>query len=259
MINKPPLPPKTPAITKIPALPPVLYCDESLLCIHKPAGLTTLPDGYDPGAPHVKSLLASQFGELWFVHRLDRETSGVLLLARTPEAHRLLCMQFEGRSVEKVYHALVAGAPSWDERRVSAPLRTDAGRQHRTVVDARQGLPAVTHLKVLERFGLFALLEARPQTGRTHQVRAHLASQGHPVAVDPLYGKGEPLYLSKIKPRYKPSRGEERPLLGRLGLHALSLKVDHPLSGERLDLLAPYPKDLETVVRNLRRFRSSGS
>jgi RluA family pseudouridine synthase len=244
---------------KTPALPSILYSDDSLLAIDKPAGLPTLPDGYDPGAPHLKSLLSERFGELWIVHRLDRETSGLLLLARTQEAHRQLSLQFEARSVEKVYHALVVGAPVWTERQVDLPLRADAGRAHRTVVDYRQGAAAFTHLKVLERFRLFSLVEARPKTGRTHQVRAHLASQGCPVAVDTLYGSGECLYLSRIKPRYKPSRGEERPLLGRLGLHALSLKIDHPLSGERLELLAPYAKDLETVLRNLRKFRSSGS
>ena len=239
--------------------PTIIWADESLLCINKPPGLPTLPDGYEPGAPHLKALLADQFGELWIVHRLDRETSGLLLLARTQDAHLLLSLQFEARKVEKVYHALVSGNPAWDERKVSLPLRADAGRAHRTVIDARQGKPALTHLKVLERFGIYTLIEARPETGRTHQVRVHLASQGFPVAVDPLYGKGEAIYLSRIKPRYKASRGDERPLLDRLGLHALSLKVDHPQSGERLELVAPYPKDLETVLKNLRRFRSSGS
>jgi RluA family pseudouridine synthase len=229
------------------------------LCINKPAGLPALPDGYDLGAAHVKALLEERFGELWIVHRLDRETSGVLLLARTPEAHRQLCLQFEVRLVEKIYHALVVGAPAWDERRVSLPLRPDVGRAHRTVVDHKGGKPALTHLKVLERFGRFSLLEARPETGRTHQIRAHLASQGCPIAADALYGSGEGVYLSRIKPGYKPSRGEEHPLLSRLGLHAFSLWVDHPFTGERLELHAPYPKDLETVLRNLRRFQSSGS
>jgi RluA family pseudouridine synthase len=233
----------------------VIFADDSLLCINKPPGLPTLPDGYEPDKPHIKSILIGSYGPLWIVHRLDRDTSGLLILARTSEAHRSLNLQFENRKVEKVYHALVTGNPAWEERRVSLPLRSDAGREHRTVIDARDGKPALTNLKVLERFGLFALIEAVPETGRTHQVRVHLASQGCAVAVDPLYGQAEPLYLSRIKPRYKTSRGEERPLLARLGLHAFSLTVIHPVSGEPLVLTAPYPKDFETVLRNLRKYR----
>ena len=231
----------------------LLWIDDSLLAINKPAGLPTLPDGYDAQIPHVKALLEPRFGSLWIVHRLDRETSGVLLLARTPNAHRLLSLQFESRSVEKVYHALVKGDPPWEELRVDQPLRADADRQHRTLVDPRQGKPAATRLHVLERFGRFSLLEAHPEIGRTHQIRVHLASQGLFVVGDQLYGSDQGIYLSQIKPRYKPSSGDENPLLGRLGLHALSLHFQHPQSGESLRLQAPYPADIETTLRYLRK------
>jgi RluA family pseudouridine synthase len=233
----------------------LLWVDDSLLAINKPAGLPTLPDGYDPRAPHVKGLLEGHFSPLWIVHRLDRETSGVLLLARSPDVHRDLSIQFENRTVSKVYHALVMGSPPWDEKRVALPLRPDADRHHRTLVDPHQGKPAVTNLRVLERFRLYALVEARPETGRAHQVRVHLASTGLAVAADGLYGSGAGVYLSQIKPRYKPSRGEERPLLGRLGLHACALKIQHPVTGDLINLEAPYPKDFETTLRNLRKFR----
>jgi RluA family pseudouridine synthase len=233
----------------------LLWIDEDLLAINKPAGLPTLPDGYDPQAPHVKGLLQESFGPLWIVHRLDRETSGVLLLARGPGAHRALSMQFENRAVSKVYHALVGGSPPWEQQRVTLPLRPDADRQHRTLVDAQQGKPAVTNLRVLERFGLYTLMEARPETGRAHQVRVHLASQGLPVTADELYGDGKGVYLSQIKPRYKPSRADEKPLLGRLGLHALALQLKHPESGQPLTLQAPYPNDFAILLRYLRKFR----
>jgi 23S rRNA pseudouridine955/2504/2580 synthase/23S rRNA pseudouridine1911/1915/1917 synthase len=102
---------------------------------------------------------------------------------------------------------------------------------------------------------LFTLVEARPETGRAHQIRVHLASLGLAVVADGLYGSGAEVYLSQIKPRYKPSRGEERPLLGRLGLHARALEIQHPGTGDLINLEAPYPKDFETTLRNLRKFR----
>lgn len=243
--------------TNLPKLDPdnlLLWIDDSLLAINKPAGLPTLPDGYDAQLPHVKALLEARYGSLWIVHRLDRETSGVLLLARSSQTHRLLSLQFESRSVKKAYHALVKGDPPWEERRVDQPLRADADRQHRTLVDSHQGKPAATSLRVLERFGSFTLLEARPETGRTHQIRVHLASQGLAVVGDQLYGRGEGVYLSQIKPRYKHSAGTEKPLLGRLGLHALSLHFQHPQTGEPFGLAAPYPADIETTLRYLRTF-----
>jgi RluA family pseudouridine synthase len=233
----------------------LLWIDDNLLAINKPAGLPTLPDGYDPHAPHVKRALESHYGPLWIVHRLDRDTSGVLALARTPTIHRNLSLQFENRTVAKIYHALVSGSPPWEERRVTLPLRPDADRQHRTLVDARQGKPAITNLRVLERFGSYTLVEAQPETGRAHQIRVHLASLGLAVVADALYGSGSGVYLSHIKPRYKPSRTQEAPLLGRLGLHACALKIQHPDTGDFINLEAPYPKDLTTTLRNLRKFR----
>jgi RluA family pseudouridine synthase len=242
-------------ISKIDPSELLVWIDDILLAVNKPAGLPTLPDGYDPRAPHLKALLEQLYGPLWIVHRLDRETSGVLALARNSPAHRSLSLQFENRTVAKVYHALVRGSPPWDERRVDLALRPDADRGHRTLVDPRQGKPAATLLRVLERFGRFSLVEALPETGRTHQVRVHLASQGLAVVADGLYGSEQGVFLSEIKPRYKPAEGPERPLLGRLGLHARRLKIQHPDSGETLSLQAPYPKDFDLTLRYLRKFR----
>jgi tRNA pseudouridine32 synthase/23S rRNA pseudouridine746 synthase len=228
----------------------ILWLDDALLVINKPAGLPTLPDGYNPDLPHVKSILEPSYGRLWIVHRLDKDTSGVLLLARSAQAHRHLNTQFEQRQVEKIYHALVVGVPEWVENTIDLPLRPNGDRKHRTVIDAQRGKPAVTRLRILERFECYALVEAIPETGRTHQIRAHLAAAGWPIACDLLYGKSD-------QPEMHTSRGEqcspaEPPLLDRLGLHARCLEITHPVTGERMKFTAPYPQELEAALKRLR-------
>jgi RluA family pseudouridine synthase len=229
----------------------VLFEDESVLAISKPAGLLSLPDRYDAAKPHLKQVLEPLHGPLWIVHRLDLETSGTMVLARNEAAHRSLNDQFAGRTVEKAYHALVQGVPADDRFTVDLPLKTDVGSSHRTVADRAGGKPATTDCAVLERFRGHALVEARPKTGRTHQIRVHLSAAGYPVMADALYGDGRSFWLSAYKKDYKPGKGPERPLLARLGLHAFSLKIVHPFTQEPLALEAPYFKDFRAVLTQL--------
>ena len=241
----------------------VLWRDDSILVVNKPSGLATIPGGFDPGAPHLRGLLEDEFGPLWIVHRLDKETSGALLLARTAYAHRALNLQFEQRHVEKIYHALVVGQPEWQEEVASMRLRSNADRRHRTRVDQRRGKEALTELRVLERFRNHALLEAIPRTGRSHQIRSHLAALGFPIVGDELYGGGTGILEQELPERRRNSRREEswypeheqspRPLLDRTALHAHSLHFEHPLSGETMQVRAPYPSDLDRTIRRLRR------
>jgi len=231
---------------------PILFVDVSLIAVNKPPGLASLPDGYNPKAPHLRKVLEPVYGRLWTVHRLDRQTSGVAVLARTAEAHRHLNTQFQEHRVVKIYHALVLGDPSWDAQTIDLALRADGDRRHRTVVDPRLGKPAVTRLRVLERFGRFALVEAVPETGRSHQVRVHLREAGAPVACDPLYGDGAGIFLSDIAGDIQKERGDDRLLLGRLGLHAWSLEVEHPATGQKQLFHAPYPEDILSTLFCLR-------
>jgi RluA family pseudouridine synthase len=218
----------------------IVFSDEHIIVVNKPAGLPTLPDGYDKTAPDLVQVLESQFGRVWIAHRLDRGTSGVMVVARTAEAHRSLNMQFDGREVKKTYHALIAGDPPWEEYTVKLPLRADGDRKHRTVVDHGKGKPALTHLRVLERWDAHAKVEARPETGRTHQIRAHLAALGLPVIGDPLYGG---------------AAAREGAAIDRTALHAHSLIFRHPITIEQLQFEAPYPGDFEHALRALRGLR----
>lgn len=211
----------------------VFWQDEHLLAVNKPPGLLALPDGYDPDAPHLRGLLTPHYGPLWIVHRLDRETSGVILLARSAEAHRHLNTQFEQHQVSKLYLALAQGSPAWQAYTCRRPLRANAGHRHRTVPDDRRGKAAVTHFQVRQRLESYTLLEARPETGRTHQIRAHLALLGLPLVGDLLYG-GAPLAG-----------------LARVALHAAQISFTHPASGAEQILAAPLAADFQQGLEQL--------
>lgn len=225
----------------------VLWADEFILAVNKPAGLLTLPDGYRPDAPHVRRLLEPVWGRLWIVHRLDRDTSGALVLARSAAAHRSLNAQFQEHLVQKTYHALTVGDPPWEKQAIEMPLRVDADRQHRTRVDLRSGKYALTRVKVLERFGSLSLIEALPVTGRTHQVRVHLAAAGFPIAGDPLYGRVNGLRQRGV---FQAEAGQIA--LQRIALHAFSLGIHHPDDGGWRLIQAPYPPDFAAMLSALR-------
>ena len=238
---------------------PVLYSDDSLIVVDKPSGLLAIPDRYDLDAPVAAAALSKEWGRLFAVHRIDKDTSGVLVYARNADAHRELNMAFGTGAVKKTYRALVRGLPTWDETSCDLSLLADGDRLHRTIVDARRGKLSLTSFVVIERYearGAFpgaALVEARPETGRTHQIRVHLSALGFPCLCDPLYGDGKPLLLSKFKKRWKGDELDERPLLSRAALHALCAEFAHPATGERLRIEAPLPKDMRASITQLKK------
>ncbi|CAM3218262.1 RluA family pseudouridine synthase [Rhodothermus bifroesti] len=208
---------------------PVLYEDAYLLAIHKPEGLAAIPER-DPAQPSARQLLETFRGErLFVVHRLDKEASGVLLFARTPEAHRYLNALFATRRVHKIYRALVHGCVSPEQGQIQAPIR--AFGSGRMGVDFQRGKPSETRYRVLAYVGnAYTLLEALPLTGRRHQIRVHCYHLGHPIVGDLRYG-------DRSKQQAFP----------RLMLHALTLRFPHP-EGPELELTAPLPESFQHVL-----------
>jgi 23S rRNA pseudouridine1911/1915/1917 synthase len=248
----------------------ILYEDDDLLVINKPAGLLVIPDRWDASKPTVvklartylhtqaaaKGTILAEPPRVWVVHRLDRDTSGVLILAKTDRTHAALSEQFEHGKVLKTYLALVSGQGIRAEGVIRLPIGPHPQRPGMMAIQHRHGKTALTRYTAIERFRGYTLLDVHPHTGRSHQIRVHVQAIGHPLAIDPLYGSGEPLFLSALKPSYRPKVGaEEHPLMTRLTLHAQALELMHPTRGEIHTWMAPLPKDFSAVLRNLRRYR----
>jgi len=223
----------------------VLYEDEDLVAIDKPAGMVVHAGAGVHSGTLVNALL-HRFGALssaagalrpGIVHRLDRFTSGVLLVAKTDAAHHALAAQFSGRQVEKIYVALVHGSVKPETGRIERPIARDPKRRTRMTARAQKGRAAWSEYRVLRRFAQFSLLEVRIGTGRTHQIRVHLSSLGHPVAGDTLYGA--------------PARTPGQPPLGRYFLHARSIRFHQPTNGKEITIEAPLPPELEAWMAGL--------
>ncbi|MEL3906229.1 MAG: RluA family pseudouridine synthase [Treponema sp.] len=238
----------------------LIHTDEDIIAVNKPAGLLVAADRWDETAERLDVLLQEELPriaphcqKLYAVHRIDKDTSGLILYALNAEAHRNLNTAFQNREVKKTYHAVVHGRVTEEQFTVSLPLRADGDALHRTVVDKRRGKEAVTHFTLLESFGRFSLLEACPVTGRTHQIRVHLTEAGYPIVCDPLYGSPKPVLLSALKQKWRGDIYTERPLISRLALHAYRLDCLHPGSGVPLVLTAEYAKDFKSLVHQLRK------
>ncbi|MGI5172973.1 RluA family pseudouridine synthase [Treponema sp. OMZ 840] len=230
----------------------IIYADDTLAVLNKRSGLAVAADRYDPDAPRLDMLAQTQLGNLFAVHRIDKDTSGLVLYARTEAAQKSLCTAFENRAVQKTYHALVYGHPLWNTLHTDFPLTADADARHRTIVNRKSGKPSVTNFKCLGNCGPFSWLEAQPVTGRTHQIRVHSAQNGFPIVCDPLYGASQkPVRLSELKRSWRGNPFEERPLLSRLALHAFRLEFKHPKTEKATVFYAPYPKDLEALRKQL--------
>jgi RluA family pseudouridine synthase len=232
----------------------VLHRDELVLAIDKPAGISTTPGRGREGEPALSRLVREMAPDALPAHRLDRETTGVVLFGLGREAHRALNAAFESRRAEKVYFALVRGDLVAAQRCDQALVAGRRGTMR--IASGGEGLEARTDVAPLERFGAFTACACRPRTGRTHQVRVHLAALGHPLAVDPRYGQPGPLLRGDLDP--SASRAAEA-ALDRTPLHASSLRVPHPSGRGFLLVEAPLPADLAGALELLRAARRSGA
>ena len=247
-----------------------MFEDEHLLALDKPSGLLTSPDRYDPNRPNLMKLLHAGIAEpkpwarerglsyLSNAHRLDFETSGVILLAKNKEMLVKLADLFGAEKPVKKYIALVQGTPVEDEFEIDAKLAPHPTRLGMMRVDPKNGKKSQTKFTVLEKFSRWVLMRCEPLTGRTHQIRIHARHAGVPIVGDELYG-GKSLWLSRLKPGYrlKPGR-EERPLMARVALHAEQLELKHPATGQLVSINAAWPKDLTVAVKYLRQFAGAG-
>jgi 23S rRNA pseudouridine955/2504/2580 synthase/23S rRNA pseudouridine1911/1915/1917 synthase len=232
--------------------PEILFENDAFIVIHKPAGLLSVPDRMQ-STPSLKDLLIDRFQQIFTVHRLDRETSGVIVFAKTAETHRYLSGIFEKREVEKIYYGLVLGSLAKAEGLIEEPMAEHPAKNG-TMMVHRKGKAAATGYEVMEDLGKYTLVKFNLFTGRTHQIRVHMKWAGHPIVCDELYGDGKPILVSSLKKKYNLSKSEEeeKPILGRLGLHAAQLSFRDE-NGNPMHFEAPLPKDMRALISQIRK------
>jgi len=231
-----------------------LFDNADFRAFSKPSGLLTIPDRYHPEIPNLVSMARQKFGSLFVVHRLDKDTSGIVCFAKNEAAHRHLSQCFENREITKYYQAIVGGTPYETANSIRKPITHDPANKGRMMITAK-GKEARTDYEVLDNWKHFSLLNIQLFTGRTHQIRVHLKDIGHPIVADPFYGDGQPFLLSSVKRKYRLSDDEleERPVLSRLALHATELSFTDE-KGETVHIQSPLPKDMAAMVKLLKKW-----
>lgn len=224
----------------------ILFENDDYIVINKPAGISTLEDR--DLSVCIKDMAKEYSPDAQVCHRLDKETTGALAIAKNPEAYRSLSIQFEKRKVNKIYHAVVEGIVEYENELVDKPILPL--RKGTVVIEYRKGKPAQTYFTTLKAYRKHSLVECRPVTGRMHQIRIHLVYKQSPIVADEKYGV-KPLYLSDLKRRFNLKKGtEERPLMGRVALHARALEFEL-LNGDTKRIEADYPKDFAVMLKQL--------
>ena len=232
-------------------LPEILFENDEFIALNKPAGLLSVPDRTQ-SAPSLKDLLIEKYGNIYTVHRLDRETSGVILFAKSAETHQWLSLIFQERQVEKIYYGIIWGVPASTKALIELPMLEHPAKNG-TMIIHRKGKAASTGYEVMENFGKYAFVKFDLYTGRTHQIRVHMKETGHPILCDPLYGDGKPVFVSSLKRNYNHSGfEEEKPILGRLALHAAKLSFTDQ-QGKTITIEAEMPKDLRALLSQMRK------
>src|SRR5258706_11781214 len=242
----------------------IVFENNDFIALNKPSGLLSIPDR-EGKELSLKKLLQEKYarpddpvgrGHIFTVHRLDKDTSGIIVFAKNEDSHKHLSKQFEERQIEKIYVGLVIGSPVNKKGIIDSRIMKHPTKKGLMVIN-RKGKQALTDYEVLEDFGVYSWLQFQIHTGRTHQIRVHAKELGHPIVCDELYGDGKPVFISSLKHKFKLSKNEleERPILNRLALHAWQLKFILP-TGKKIELEAPLPKDLRAVLQQLNKWKN---
>ncbi len=236
--------------------PEIVFIDDDLIAVNKPSGWLSIADRHDHELISVKSWLESKGDKVFIIHRIDKDTSGLIVFAKNAEAHKYYNTLFQTRNLEKTYYGMTLGAFGQVAGTCDQPIE-----EHPTIAGkmrvGRKGKPAITHYQVEQRFKGYTWVRFKIETGRTHQIRVHMHNIGHPLVCDPIYGNGEVIKLSSFKKKFNLSKKEEeeRPLLSRLALHAFALSfIDR--KGNQVELQAPLSKDLDASLKQMSKWAS---
>ena len=231
----------------------VIHENDDFLAVNKEPGMLTIPDRFNSYLPSLYSSLSRQYEKIYVVHRLDKETSGLLLFAKNEDSHKYLSQLFEHRKVQKHYLAFVMGSMPQGEGEIQEPIAEHPYKKGMMVVN-KKGKPSLTRYIVRENFQLYSLVDFEIATGRTHQIRVHAGFIGHPILGDATYGQGDPVFLSGFKKKYRLSANQEKelPILERMALHSHTLEFTGA-QGQPYRMEAPLPKDMRALLQQLKK------
>ena len=233
----------------------IIFENDNFVAINKEQGMLTIPDRHDETQLSLYKTLNNKYGKIFIVHRLDRDTSGLILFAKNEATHKYLSQLFEQRNIEKKYLGIVRGNMPDKNGSINEPIGEHPLKKGMMAI-TKKGKPSLTNYEVLKDYGIYSLVQFDIKSGRTHQIRVHTKSVGHPIICDAVYGDGKPILLSSFKKKYKLSQHdlEERPIINRLALHSHSLHFTDNHQKE-FSIEAPLPKDMKALLQQLKKNR----
>lgn len=233
----------------------IIFENDDFIAVNKESGILTIPDRHDDTQLSLYKILNKKYGRIFIVHRLDRDTSGLILFAKNEATHKYLSQLLEQRNIEKKYLGIIRGSMPDKKGSINQPIAEHPYRKGEMIV-SKKGKPSLTNYEVLEDYGIYSLVQFEIQSGRTHQIRVHAKSIGHPIICDAIYGDGKPILLSSFKKKYKLSQHglEERPIISRLALHSHSLHFKD-IHQKIFFIEAPLPKDMKALMQQLKKNR----